>query len=236
MATNGSASATTWTYLKDMAAWIASPSIIMYGRWNHPPPSGNPNAPGEGGVDLTAPQGTPIYALATGTVIGAGYWTGNASDPSGKAHGVVTTRINVPGAGAQDLYYQHLTIDPSIKAGSIVQKGQQIGTVGAFGETEMGFNANWGTIWGTNHPGPWASDPRPMLKALMTDNSVSSAPTDSTTFNPLDPTTYFTSMVPTLKSWGEYIAIFLIASVLIVIGFVLLNEQAVGKAVKGVLS
>ena len=163
----------TWipSYMQAMAAYLANPNVSgMYGQWDSPTPGYKGYVPGEGGVDFGAPIGTPVYALADGQIVGAGYWNDDA-------HGVVTTRINVPGSGQQDLYYQHITLDPSITdcTGSsctqTVKAGQQIGTVGPYGETEMGFNANWGGIWGTNHPGPWAIDPRPMLAAILT-NSV----------------------------------------------------------------
>lgn len=177
MNTPGTGSTSWPAYLKDLQAWVHNPSIGMYGRWNHLPPAGCPNCPGEGGVDLTSPTGTPIYALADGTITGAGYWP-NAVDPSGIGHGVVTTRIDVPGQGPEDLYYQHIVLDPSIAhcagnacQGQRVTKGQLIGTTGEYGEVELGFNANWGTIWGSNHPGPWPNDPRPWLVALVTGSS-----------------------------------------------------------------
>src|SRR5260221_202724 len=98
----------------------------------------------------------------------------------------------------------------------------------------MGFNAQWGQPWGTNHPGPWVKDPRPWLNAIL--NGSGGAPnTTDTSGAPLpncgvDPICllnnwWISSVGPTLKIWGEYIGIFLIAIVLIVIGFVLLNEK-----------
>lgn len=209
-----------------------------YGMWDSSTPGLHPDGSitaGEGGVDISTPIGTPVYAIASGTVIGAGYWRDNA-------HGVVTTRINVPGAGTQDLYYQHIQIDPSIKEGQQVTVGQRIGTIGPFNEIEMGFNAQWGQPWGTNHPGPWIADPRPWLKAIL--NNSGSAPPPATTPPPadcgVDPLCYLTNwwtttVAPTLKVWGEYIAIFLIASVLIIIGFFLLNQQAATQLARKVV-
>lgn len=160
--------ANTWIpqFLKDMAAYITNPNVGgMYGMWDSSTPGDvngpfGPGVPGEGGVDLTSAIGTPVYALATGLVEGAGYW-------KDQGHGVVTTRINVPGSGMEDLYYQHIILSPGIKEGMTVQKGQQIGTTGQYGEVELGFNANWGQPWGNNHPAGWVQDPRPMLAALM---------------------------------------------------------------------
>ncbi len=158
------------TYLAAMMPYINSgdnPNTPGYGRWNHPPPPGNPNAPGEGGVDLPAPTGTPVFALGDGPIVGAGYW-------NDQQHGVITQRITVPGYGSNDIYYQHIMLASGITqctgsacAGQMLARGQQIGTVGGFGETEIGFNANWGGVWGTNHPAPWVTDPRPLIAALM---------------------------------------------------------------------
>ncbi len=44
----------------------------------------------------------------------------------------------------------------------------------------MGFNAAWGGIWGTNHPAPWAVDPRNMLAALVGNYGSLSTSTSST--------------------------------------------------------
>src|SRR5260221_2280466 len=82
----------------------------------------------------------------------------------------------------------------------------------------MGFNAQWGQPWGTNHPGPWVKDPRPWLNAIL--NGSGGAPnTTDTSGAPLpncgvDPICllnnwWISSVGPTLKMWGEYIAIFL---------------------------
>lgn len=207
-----------------------------YGMWNSPEPGLHPDGsvtPGEGGVDIGTPNGTPVYAIADGKVVASGYWKDSG-------HGVVTTRINVPGAGPQDLYYQHIQIDPAIKTGQTVHRGQLIGKIGPYNEIEMGFNAAWGGVWGANHPGPWIKDPRPWIKATLNSNpSTPSGDTSSTsTFdNPLSGLTDpLSGALTTIKHWGEYIAVFALALILLIMGFVLLTgstPQGIAKKAAG---
>lgn len=79
---------------------------------------------GWNGVDLAAPNGTPIYASAAGTVIVSkvGGWNG------GYGNYVVIDHGN----GTQTLY-SHMSSD-SVSIGQSVSRGQKIGTVGKTGE------------------------------------------------------------------------------------------------------
>lgn len=165
-------------YLAGMKPYLSDPNVSgMYGMWDAPDaadvngPNG-PGVPGEGGVDLDSPSGTPVLALASGPIIGIGYW-------KDAQHGVVTTRVDVPGHGTNDIYYQHITFDSKLKMGQTVKRGQQIGVIGALNEIEIGFNANWGQPWGENHPAGWVKDPRPLIEALMAQGDPS-ATTDIT--------------------------------------------------------
>lgn len=140
----------------------------------------------EGGVDVPLTGGTPIYALATGPLRGAGYFYhggpffssqeyGASSNAPG--YGVVSQQVNVPGLGLEDLYYQHIDIAPGINfcqsgncGNQIVQAGQLIGySKNPPGEAEVGLGANksWGGIWGAvQDPGQWVNDPRQYLTNL----------------------------------------------------------------------
>lgn len=217
-------------YLQAMAAYLNNPKVSgMYGMWNSPTPGLHANGsitPGEGGVDLNAPIGTPVYALADGVIVGAGYW-------NDIGHGVITTRVNVPGAGPQDLYYQHIVLNPAItqctgaSCNATVKKGQQIGTVGQYGETEMGFNAQWGGIWGDNHPAAWAVDPRPMLAALMG--------------GPVPITSGYTSGSPSgtgglasgsLQSWAVKAGVFTLALAFVAIGLYITFKPQIDSKLK----
>ena len=160
-------------WLNDMTAWIQSGgSLQMWDKAAHNP--GQNAGPGEGGVDLTAPVGTPVYALGTGPLESAQTF---ASQGFAHPGAVLSQIINVPGYGQQEIYYQHIDLLPSIEkclagncGGVSIQKGQQIGTVGSAGETEVGFNAAsaWGTLYGKPMPGhQWYDKPEPLIAALM---------------------------------------------------------------------
>lgn len=75
------------------------------------------------GHDYAAPEGTPIYAAAAGTVViagysySAGYWV-----VINHGNGLVTK-------------YMHMYQSPMVRAGSHVAKGQQIGGVGTTGQS-----------------------------------------------------------------------------------------------------
>src|SRR6516162_6433896 len=105
---------------------------------------GFPEGGFEGGVDIASPGGTPVYALETGPLQGAGYFCHGGSllnatmgcSVGSPGYGVLTQRVNVPGYGTNDLYYQHIKLAPDIPicgngscGGYVVQKGQQIGTI-----------------------------------------------------------------------------------------------------------
>lgn len=217
------------TYMKDIVNWIQRGSPAdnsLYGMWDAPDPglsSSGHVQPGEGGVDLSVPIGTPVYALATGPVTAMGYWE---KFPGDRQHGVITQRVDVPGAGPQDLYYQHIFPDMSLTPGTIVQRGQKIGVIGPFNEIEMGFNSGWGGVWGNHHPGPWIKDPRPWLAALLTGNpspiSSSGLPGTIDTGN-FGLNALYASIRPSLVQWGEIIGVFLIALAFIIIGIYLLG-------------
>ncbi|WP_444847522.1 peptidoglycan DD-metalloendopeptidase family protein [Duganella caerulea] len=75
------------------------------------------------GIDIAAPSGTPVHAVADGVVVSAGQLTENAS-----RYGKTVILQH----GAQRTLYAHLT-SMNVKPGAIVKAGQQIGTVGETG-------------------------------------------------------------------------------------------------------
>lgn len=238
MVASTASGAVTWPppYMQYIIDWVKRGKPAdnsTWGMWDANDPAISPSGaqqPGEGGVDLPVAIGTPVYALATGPVVGVGYWQDNA-------HGVLTQRVNVPGVGPEDLYYQHIQLDTSLHAGDIVQQGQKIGTIGPFNEIELGFNPAWGGPWGgqwgspgnanptANHPGPWVKDPRPWLAALVTGQPAPITSLDTSAAGSL---LDFASIAPTVKQWGEYAAIFALALIMVLIGIYLLGGHPLG--------
>lgn len=88
------------------------------------------------GIDMTARQGTPIYATGDGTVVVAG------RNPEGfSGYGVVVI-IN-HGFGFQTLY-AHMN-NASVRRGQKVKRGEQIGTVGSSGMSS-GYHLHYEVI------------------------------------------------------------------------------------------
>ena len=75
------------------------------------------------GVDYAAPLGTPVRAIAAGTVVGAGR----------VADGAVIVRIR-HGDGSESLY-GHLDSDLPVRVGDRVEAGDRIGMIGMTGHT-----------------------------------------------------------------------------------------------------
>lgn len=130
------------------------------------PYTGNPNG-GEMGNDFGTPQGTPVYAVTGGKLVGAGYYNGG---------GVVSVEEK-PGTV---WYYQHLDLvqTPIPANGVTITPGEQVGLSGGQlsggnhpatccsngAHIEVGVNGPWGGIW---HPEGPSVDPQPLLRMLL---------------------------------------------------------------------
>lgn len=75
-----------------------------------------------GGVDMAAPQGTPVYATASGTVTTASYHSGNGN------------YVMIAHNGGYASAYLHLSYY-TVSAGQYVSQGQVIGYVGSTGNS-----------------------------------------------------------------------------------------------------
>lgn len=78
---------------------------------------------GHGGIDFPLKKGSPLYAVANGTII-----KNNLEDPGG---GKTVDILIMPGKFQGDGWifkYDHVNLTPGLKVGDNVEKGQQIGT------------------------------------------------------------------------------------------------------------
>lgn len=207
----------------------------------------------EGGIDFNAPQGTPVIALADGPIVGAGYFDNSIknwcmSTDTGYDHGVVTQDVTNADGTHTFLYYQHIIINPAIKNccngtascnGQSVKKGDTIGWISNFNMMEMGVNvgnsvggpkgsAHWGGIWGADpNPGPHV-DPENYIRSLVATGGFPPGIPGSSAGSSIGGLFDFASIAPTLKSWGEYAAIFIFALLFIAVGIYLLGGHPVG--------
>ncbi|WP_037676820.1 peptidoglycan DD-metalloendopeptidase family protein [Streptomyces griseus] len=116
------------------------------------------------GLDLVASSGTPIYAPADGKVVHAG---------PGGSYGNMT---KIQHAGGVVTLYAHQT-SIKVSVGQTVERGQQIGTVGATGNV-TGPHLHWEVLVpGVDNPfvggqdqGPGMVDPQEWMKGKVTAN------------------------------------------------------------------
>ncbi len=97
--------------------------------------AGYPKYPSGGahsGIDIGAPEGTPVYAAYGGTVIEARYvYTQNVSNNEDNKFGNCV-RIQAP--DGKIYIYGHLS-KVNVKVGDVISAGQQIGNVGTTGRS-----------------------------------------------------------------------------------------------------
>ena len=227
-------------------AWYTYPYIANIGT---PDPYGGFPKPD---VNVAAPSGTPITALLPGTVSGVNS-IGGAIPPYGA---VVTIKLQTPiNSLATHTAYLHLrSIAPNITPGTFVNSGDIIGYSGGtspagsqpaypgfalYNGDYYGQGSAWNLMTQQNVTGPL--NPLPILQGQVAG-----------TLNPANPSQPAPNIVqavgsaassgiqgivasfePTLVSYGEHIAIFLLALLMIAGGLYLLAgpeiQSAVGK-------
>ncbi|MBC9927276.1 M23 family metallopeptidase [Leucobacter sp. cx-169] len=92
-----------------------------------------------GAMDIPAPSGTPVYAIAAGTVLASGWEEGGGGN-----------LISIMHADGNASAYAHLS-QMDVKPGQVVKAGQRIGLVGSTGNSsgphlhfEIRVNGKWG--------------------------------------------------------------------------------------------
>jgi murein DD-endopeptidase MepM/ murein hydrolase activator NlpD len=92
------------------------------------------------GIDYRAGYGTPVYAVAIGTVVSAGY------------NGGWGNQVKIRHSSGMVSQYAHLS-SMSVRAGQKVSRGQVIGRVGSTGRS-TGAHLHFGLISGGNYVNP----------------------------------------------------------------------------------
>ncbi len=129
------------------------PPVPAVGRaWpvgSHPPilrgwePPRNPYGPGHRGVDLTAPAGAPVRAVAAGRVSFAGRVAGR---------GVVSVELTDTGDPPLRVTYE--PVEATVRKGDEVEAGELVGTVEPTGSHCTAICLHWGLRKGDTYLDP----------------------------------------------------------------------------------
>ena len=224
------------------APWYTFPRIDNFGLKD---PAGDFWKPDS---NVQIPGNYPITALLPGTV------TSVRQTDFGQT--VVTVKLD---HALNDLatytFYEHMS-SATVRTGDHLNAGDLLGYNNPGGAVPLGFGFYSGPVYGSGPawttlqqdlcPGcPGKLNPVKILDAAKAGKlgsyaDTSGAPPASSGENcGADPicilTSWFTGwLAPQLKVWGEYIGIFVLALILIVVGFVLLNERAANQLIRKV--
>lgn len=208
---------------------------------------------GELGTDFDMPYGTPVGAIEGGTVVYAGL----PPDSLVPGHTSLGYVVQIKNSDGSILHYQHLkSLAPGMAAGKIIAGGDVIGTSGGLPvdswstgpHIEVRYSPTYtpGTIWNQS----W-QDPLPYftgkLGASLAPGTVgrntigtpygptgiSSAPYTSQNCAPWDIGCLLSGVTNSLRSLGVRIALFVVALLLLIFGFVLLTRPDVLPGIRG---
>ncbi|MFI2232345.1 peptidoglycan DD-metalloendopeptidase family protein [Nocardia testacea] len=116
---------------------------------------------GHRGVDLAAPDGTPIFSVADGVVVAAG-------PASGFGNWIVVDSVDPGNGRAYSAVYGHMwDSGVLVRVGQTVQAGQHIGAVGSAGESS-GPHLHFEIVPGGRFTGGRQIDPLPWLDGAPT--------------------------------------------------------------------
>jgi peptidoglycan LD-endopeptidase LytH len=132
------------------------------------------------GIDIFAPEGTPIHSITDGTVVRARGSEENGWNPLGGHTVMVEADYDAGPIRRGDLlYYAHMKSPAGLEAGDSVEAGQKIGEVGTTGQGPEGtrghFEPHLHLGW---YEGGWedrsgvasgAMNPHPLLRRIGDD-------------------------------------------------------------------
>ena len=226
-----------------MVNWWQANRIDNFGQY--PDPEGAFPKPDS---NILVPAGTVFTTLFPGTVTGI--------DTSSSYGNVVTIKLDKPlNPVANHIAYLHLTSPyPGLKVGAHVTSGQKIG-IGGGGVSRSGAAPGFaltasdmygnGSGWADNVKGSWINpllNPVPVLDAAKSGKlgsfptqstaTASSSPAAPTLQNcaPWDVACMMGNIQPYLINWGEHIAVFSVALLLIILGIYMLNQKVIDGA------
>lgn len=109
------------------------------------------------GIDLAAPYGTPIYAIASGTIT-------KVVDGHGDVGGTVVLQTTINGEPVS-FFYHHMEVSSTfVHEGQQVNAGQQISTVASTG-VSSGNHLHL-EVWLGGYPGGTQSNPEPYFQSI----------------------------------------------------------------------
>ncbi|MGW4324876.1 peptidoglycan DD-metalloendopeptidase family protein [Nocardia sp. NPDC004573] len=112
------------------------------------------------GVDLAAPDGTPIFSVSDGRVVAAG-------PASGFGNWIVIDSVDINGRSYSAVYGHMWDSGVLVRAGDTVRAGQHIGAVGSAGESS-GPHLHFEIVPGGRFTGGRQIDPLPWLDGAPT--------------------------------------------------------------------
>lgn len=198
------------------APWWTFPRIDNFGMIDPAGPYWKPD------TNVQVPGYYPIAAILPGTV--------TSVQQTGWGQTVVTVKLdNALNSLATHTFYEHMS-SANVQVGQRVTQGTLIGYNNPSGAVPLGFGLYSGDVYGSGSA--WTAlqnDLKPggagLLNPVSLINQVKAGktPTTGSTTNASTGNPLLDSVLPNVKQWAEYAAIFILAILLIIIGFVLLG-------------
>jgi hypothetical protein len=120
-----------YTLVSDASSWVFP---LPSGSWELVSRFRTPSRPSHDGVDLAAPTGTPIFAVADGVVLAAGCTSAYCDRPGNPGLGGCGLRVNLNHGGGLATRYCH-AVRLNVTSGALVKAEDVLGWVGSTGNS-----------------------------------------------------------------------------------------------------